>query len=97
MVIGACRITLRLPESHSLKDKRQVVQSVLARLRNRFHLAAAEVEDQESWQIATLGLVCVSNSAVVADEVLTHVEEYLVSLRMDALVIDVAREVTHIL
>ncbi len=97
MVIGACRITLRLPESHSLKEKRQVVQSVLARLRNRFHLAVAEVDDQESWQIATLGLVCVSNSAVVADEVLTRVEEYLVSLRVDAMVIDVTREVTHLL
>jgi uncharacterized protein YlxP (DUF503 family) len=80
-----------------LKEKRQVVQSVLARLRNRFHLAAAEVDDQDSWQIATVGLVCVSSSAVIADEVLTHAEAYLTSLRLDALVIDVAREVTHIL
>ena len=97
MVIGACRLTLHLPASHSLKDKRQVVRSVLARVRNRFNLAVAEVEDQESWQIATLGLVCVSNSAVVADEVLTHAEGYIVSLRLDAEVTEVAREITHLL
>ena len=97
MVIGACRITLHLPASHSLKDKRQVVRSLLARLRNRFDIAVAEVDDQDRWQIATLGLVCVSNSAVVADEVLTHAQEYIENLRLDAMVTEVAREVTHIL
>src|SRR5690242_11898498 len=97
MVIGACRLTLHLPGSHSLKDKRQVVRSVVERVRNRFNLAVAEVEDQDSWQIATLGLVCVSNSAVVADAVLTHAEGYIVSLRLDAEVTEVAREITHLL
>ncbi len=97
MVIGVCRVTLHLPASHSLKDKRQVVRSVLARLRHRFDLAVAEVDDQDRWQIATLGFVCVSNSAAVADEVLTQAQEYLENLRLDALVTEVAREITHVL
>lgn len=97
MVIGVCRVTLHLPASHSLKDKRQVVRSLLARLRNRFNLAAAEVDDQDRWQIATLGLVCVSSSAIVVDEVLSQAQDYIENMRLDALVTEVAREVTHLL
>src|SRR5215467_8474277 len=97
MVIGVCRVTLHLPASHSLKDKRQVVRSLLARLRNRFDLAVAEVDDQDRWQIATLGLVCVSSSAAVADEVLTQAQEYIENTRLDAMVTEVAREITHVL
>jgi len=60
MIIGACEITLHLPESHSLKDKRQVIKSVMARVRNQFEVAIAEVEDQDLWQSAKLGVSCVS-------------------------------------
>jgi uncharacterized protein len=97
MVIGVCRVTLHLPASHSLKDKRQIVRSLLARLRNHFDLAVAEVDDQDRWQIATLGLVCVSSSAVVADEVLSQAQNYIENVRLDALVTEVAREITHML
>jgi uncharacterized protein YlxP (DUF503 family) len=97
MVIGVCRVTLHLPASHSLKDRRQVVRSLLARLRNRFNIAVAEVDDQDRWQIATIGLVCVSSSATVADEVLTHALEYIEDVRLDAMVTEVAREITHAL
>lgn len=97
MVVGVCRVTLHLPASHSLKDKRQIVRSVLARLRNHFDLAVAEVDDQDRWQIATLGLACVSSSAVVADEVLSQAQDYIENLRLDALVTEVAKEITHVL
>lgn len=97
MVVGVCRVTLHLPASHSLKEKRQIVRSLLARLRNRFDLAVAEVDDQDRWQIATLGLVCVSSSAVVADEVLSQAQDYIENVRLDALVTEVAREITHML
>lgn len=97
MVVGVCRVTLHLPASHSLKEKRQIVRSLLARLRNRFDLAVAEVDDQDRWQVATLGLVCVSSSAVVADEVLSQAQDYIENARLDALVTEVAREITHML
>ena len=97
MVIGVCRVTLHLPASHSLKDKRQVVRSLLGRLRNRFDLAVAEVDDQDRWQIATLGLVCVSSSASIVDEVLTHALDYIEDTRLDTTVMEVAREITHML
>ena len=79
MVIGALTLTVHVPESQSLKDKRQVVSSLLARIRRQFNVAAAEVEDQDTWQVATLGVVCVSSDRRHADEmcqkVLRWVEE----------------------
>ncbi|HEV7679390.1 MAG TPA: DUF503 domain-containing protein [Candidatus Dormibacteraeota bacterium] len=68
MVIGALTLTLQVPESQSLKDKRQVISSLLARVRRQFNVAAAEVGDQDTWQVATLGVVCVSNDRRHADE-----------------------------
>ena len=68
MVVGALTLTLHVPESHSLKEKRQVVSSLLARLRRQFNVAAAEVDDQDTWQLATLAVVCVSGDRRHADE-----------------------------
>jgi uncharacterized protein YlxP (DUF503 family) len=68
VVIGALTLTVHVPESQSLKDKRQVVSSLLARIRRQFNVAAAEVEDQDTWQVATLGVVCVSSDRRHADE-----------------------------
>jgi uncharacterized protein len=56
MVIGVLEIILWLPESHSLKDKRQVVKSLKDKVRNRFNVSVAEVGDQELWQKAHLGV-----------------------------------------
>ena len=81
MIIGACEITLHLPESHSLKDKRQIIKSVMARVRNQFEVAIAEVEDQDLWQSAKLGVSCVSNSKQHANEILERVQRYIEETR----------------
>ena len=83
MFIGACRVTLHLPASQSLKDKRQVVRSLLARLRNQFEVSAAEVEHQDLRQLATLGLAYVSGDAGHAQEVLDHAVRYIEETRPD--------------
>ncbi|TMD93356.1 MAG: DUF503 domain-containing protein, partial [Chloroflexi bacterium] len=71
-------VSIHIPESHSLKEKRQVVQSVVARLRRTFNIAVAEVGDQDVWQLATIGIACVSGDGRHADEmcqkVLRHLE-----------------------
>jgi uncharacterized protein YlxP (DUF503 family) len=73
MTIGAARVTLYIDDSFSLKDKRRVVRSISQRVQNQFNAAIAEVEDLNDQRVATLGIVCVSNSAPHADEMLTKV------------------------
>ncbi|MYE55052.1 MAG: DUF503 domain-containing protein [Chloroflexi bacterium] len=70
MNVGVCKVRLQIPENQSLKGKRRVIASMSQRIRNRFGVAVAEVEDNESWQMATLGIAYVSSSVRHADEVL---------------------------
>ena len=63
MIVGSLRVRLLVRESRSLKDKRQVVQSVKDRLRNSFNVSVSEVEEQEHRQLAVLGIAMVSNEA----------------------------------
>jgi hypothetical protein len=59
MVVGIVRMELFVPGSQSLKDKRQVVRSIKERLRERVHASVAEVDHQELWQRAALGIAVV--------------------------------------
>ena len=93
MYIGALQLTLRIPLSASLKDKRQVVQSVLQRVRNKFEVAAAEIATLENWQVATIGVSCISNSARHTEDVLEHVRRYIEETRPDVEVTDEQLEV----
>jgi uncharacterized protein YlxP (DUF503 family) len=63
MIVGSLRVRLLLRESRSLKDKRQVLQSIKDRLRNGFNVSVAEVEAQDHRQLAVLGLAMVGNEA----------------------------------
>ena len=92
MIIGACELSLHLPESHSLKDKRQIIKSIMARVRNQFEVAIAEVEDQDVWQIAKLGVSCVSNSKQHANEILGNVQRYIEETRPDVIISNVETE-----
>ena len=47
MSLGVCTVKLRLPENHSLKDKRKVLKSITTRVRNRYNVAIAEMDDQD--------------------------------------------------
>ncbi|MCA1725487.1 MAG: DUF503 domain-containing protein [Thermomicrobia bacterium] len=58
MIVGVARITLELPGAHSLKEKRSVVKSLLARLQNRFNVSAVEVAAQDTLGIAVIGITC---------------------------------------
>jgi len=83
MVIGSCVMTFYLPGVHSLKDKRQVVRSLLARVRNEFNVSAAEVDAQDMWQKAVLGVACVSTSHQYAHGQLEAVVKFIEQRRPD--------------
>jgi uncharacterized protein len=97
MIVGACQMRLHLPQSQSLKDKRQVVKSVLARLRGAFEVSAAEVADQELWQIATLGITCASNDAAHVEAVLDRAVRFVEESRPDCEIADVRIEIQRML
>ena len=78
--VGVLTLELRLEHAHSLKDKRQVVQSLKERLRHKFNVAVAEIDGQELWQRATLAAVTVSPSHDFAEKVLRSVEDEAVAL-----------------
>ena len=61
IIVGLCTVELFIPESQSLKDKRQVLLSLKDRLRGQFNFSVAEVDRQGLWQKAVLGLACVAN------------------------------------
>jgi uncharacterized protein YlxP (DUF503 family) len=82
--VAVCRLELDIPAAESLKDKRAVLQSVMARVRNQFHVAIAEVENQEIWNAAVLGISAISNNGAHAREVLDNVVRFIERLRMDA-------------
>ena len=89
-------MTLHLPNSRSLKSKRQVVSGLLRQVRNEFHVAAAEVGDGNRWQLAELAIVCVSNDAQHADEVLQHVASFVEARSRDAMLSSVSTELVRI-
>jgi uncharacterized protein YlxP (DUF503 family) len=70
MIVGVCTVELFIPEGHSLKGKRQVLQSLKNRLREKFNLSVAEVGEQNLWQKSILGLACVANESAHVNQVL---------------------------
>jgi uncharacterized protein YlxP (DUF503 family) len=91
--IGVCKIRLRLPENQSLKGKRQVLRSITTRIKNKFNVSVAEVEDQDLWQLMTIGISYVSNNGPHANEVLSHVVNFIVQSRLDAELLDYEIEI----
>jgi hypothetical protein len=83
MILGSLRIELFIRNAHSLKDKRSVVKSVLQRLRNEFNVSTAEVDQQDRWQIAVLGVACVSSDRRYAEQQLQAVVDWLYENRPD--------------
>ncbi|MBH0205657.1 MAG: DUF503 domain-containing protein [Nitrospira sp.] len=70
MVVGLCTVELFISESQSLKDKRQVLHSLKDRLHGKFNLSVAEVDGQDLWQKAVLGMACVANEGGYVNQVL---------------------------
>ena len=96
MNVGICKISLRLPENLSLKGKRQVLKSITSRVRNKFNVSVAEVDDHELWQIATIGICCISNDRRYTNQVLSKVADFVSNSRFDAEILDYEIEIITI-
>jgi uncharacterized protein YlxP (DUF503 family) len=97
MNVGVCRVRLRLPGNLSLKGKRQVLKSVTTRVGSKFNVSVAEIDDHDLWQLATLGICCVSNNKRHTNEVLSKVVDFIVGGRFEIEVVDYEIEILPVL
>jgi len=97
MNVGVCKIRLRLPENLSLKGKRRVLKSITTQVGNKFNVSVAEVDDQDLWQVATLGICCVSNNKRYTNEVLSKVVDFIANRRFEVEMLDYEIEILPVL
>jgi uncharacterized protein YlxP (DUF503 family) len=77
MTVGIARMTLFIPASHSLKDKRMVLRRLKAEVRDKFNAAIAEVGDHDLWQRAALGVTVVGHPRAFAEAALDEVIRFV--------------------
>ncbi len=77
MHVGVCTLHLRLLDNHSLKEKRRIMNSIKDRVRSKFNVSIAEVDSLDKWQLATLGIACVSNESKFVNSVLSNVVSFI--------------------
>lgn len=93
MQVGVCQIRFRLPENLSLKGKRRVLKSITTQVSNKFNVSIAEVDDQDKWQLAAIGICCVSNSKRHTNEVLSKVVDFISASRFEIEILDYEIEI----
>ena len=77
MVIGVCKVILAIDEVFSLKEKRHIVKSLTERVKSRFNASVAEVDLNDKWQRAVIGISCVSNEAKHADSMMANIVNFI--------------------
>jgi uncharacterized protein YlxP (DUF503 family) len=88
MAIGYCQIDLHIPDSHSLKEKRSVIRSIVARVGQQFNVSIAELDHQDIWQAASLGVVCIANGTARPHKLLEQVVRWMQINRPDVNVVN---------
>jgi uncharacterized protein YlxP (DUF503 family) len=82
MLVGICTIRLRVSGNQSLKGKRRVVKTIIERVKNRFNVSIAEVDHQDLWQRAELGVAIVTNDKGHAQRTLTSVVNFIDAMHL---------------
>ncbi len=96
MNVGVARVSLRIPENMDLKGKRMVLKSIIGRVKSRFDVAVAEVDDNDSWQHAVIGICCISNNKRHSNEVLSKVVRFIETGRFDVEFLDYSIEIIDV-
>jgi uncharacterized protein YlxP (DUF503 family) len=94
MIVGVLKLTLRLPENHSLKGKRGVIKRIQARVSDQFNIAVTECGDQDIWQSSVLGFAVVGSSEAVVQATLQNVVAFVDSTGLAELG-DSSSEIIH--
>ena len=92
MKIAAMTFRLRASWVHSLKEKRMIVKSLVAKLQNKFHVSAAEVDEQDVHQIIVIGVAGIVPHNAMADSMMDEISKYLEE-NTEAEILDEMREI----
>ena len=92
MIIATITFKLHAPWVHSLKEKRMIVKSILAKLQNRFHVSAAEIDEQDTHQIIVIGVAAIVPHSAQADSLMESISRF-VEENCGAEIIDEEREI----
>ncbi len=82
MMVGLLRIEVHLPNAQSLKDKRSVIKSLKAQMRGRFNVSVVELDANEKWQRATLGVSTLGDHRTYVEGLLRQVTEWVEMTRL---------------
>ncbi|QZY53576.1 DUF503 domain-containing protein [Crassaminicella profunda] len=77
MIIGACSVELVMYEPNSLKEKRQIIKSLIGRIQSRFNASVAEVDMLDKWRSAVIGFSCVSNTSKHANQMINNILKFI--------------------
>ncbi len=94
MVVGVLRVQLRLPQVHSLKEKRGEVKWLINRVRTTYNVSVAEVEENDLWQKAVIGITLVGNEGGFVNSCLDQILNFIEDLGVGEL-IDQEMEIIH--
>lgn len=95
MVVGVCKVILNIDDAFSLKEKRQVVRSIVERLKSKFNASVAEVELNDTWKNAVIGISCISNESAHADSMMANMVNFIENDGR-AVLFDYSTEIIHI-
>ena len=92
MIIAVMTFRLHAPWVHSLKEKRMVVKSLVTQLQNRFHVSAAEIDEQDTYQIIVIGVAVIVPHHAMADSLMDEISAF-VETNTEAEILDEQREI----
>ncbi len=92
MIIGSCKIYLEAEWVFSLKDKRMIVKSLVEKIRHKFNVSVAEVENNDIHKSIVIGIACVTNETSHADSIINNVINFIEN-NTDAVIVDVITEI----
>ena len=92
MRIAAMTFRLHAPWVHSLKEKRMIVKSLVAKLQNRFRVSAAEIDEQDTHQIIVIGVAAIVPHNAMADSLMEEISSF-VEDNTEAEILDEEREI----
>ena len=90
--IAVMTFRLHAPWVHSLKEKRMIVKSIIAKLQNKFHVSAAETDEQDTHQVIVIGVAAIAANNALADSMMAEISQF-VETSSEAEILDEQREI----